>query len=285
MRKNTLYISDLDGTLLSNEQVISDTTRTLINHIIAEGTLFSIATARTPATVSELLKGIDLRIPAVVMTGVALWDKNTGQYHEVQYFTPEQVNAVRETYEKTGEGAFLYTLKRNHDPKKEPPIQVYHVGEFTPEERNFMKARLSSPFKKFLIDEQNPGNVPDIIDDAVLFFGIRNTDRGRAAYEALSRLPDINPMYYHDFYGEAIAEVEAFPPGATKAKAVKRLARLVGADRIVVFGDNLNDISMMKIADWAVAMGNAVDEVKYVADEVINTNEADAVARFILAER
>ena len=43
-------------------------------------------------------------------------------------------------------------------------------------------------------------------------------------------------------------------PGVSKAHAVKELAGRTGADEIVVFGDNLNDLPMMRVADVAVAM-------------------------------
>ena len=49
----------------------------------------------------------------------------------------------------------------------------------------------------------------------------------------------------------------------------------------MVFGDNLNDISMMKVADVAVAVENAYPEVKDVADIVIGRNIDDAVVNFI----
>ena len=62
---------------------------------------------------------------------------------------------------------------------------------------------------------------------------------------------------------------------------MKELAAQLGADRIVVFGDNLNDLSMLAVADVAVAVGNARPEVKDVADIVIGPNSADSVALFI----
>ena len=67
----------------------------------------------------------------------------------------------------------------------------------------------------------------------------------------------------------------------SKAAAVKQLASEAGADRVVVFGDNLNDIPMMKVADVAVAVNNALPEVKAIAHHIIGSNTADAVARFI----
>jgi hydroxymethylpyrimidine pyrophosphatase-like HAD family hydrolase len=58
----------------------------------------------------------------------------------------------------------------------------------------------------------------------------------------------------------------------------------MGAERLVVFGDNRNDIPMMQIADLAVAPENAVDEVKAIADVVIEPNYMNSVAKFILSE-
>ena len=72
-----------------------------------------------------------------------------------------------------------------------------------------------------------------------------------------------------------------FPPGVTKASAIQELSRRLGADRLVVFGDSLNDLPMLAVADVAVAVGNALQEVKDAADVVIDPNYTDSVARFI----
>ena len=69
-----------------------------------------------------------------------------------------------------------------------------------------------------------------------------------------------------------------------KAGAIAELAREVGARRVVVFGDNRNDIAMMQAADHSVAMGNAFPEVKAAASEVIGPNTADSVPRWIEAD-
>ena len=67
----------------------------------------------------------------------------------------------------------------------------------------------------------------------------------------------------------------------SKAAAIKSLQRRIGADRLVVFGDNINDLSMLAIADEAVAVGNALPEVKEAAGRVISPNTDDSVAKFI----
>ena len=62
---------------------------------------------------------------------------------------------------------------------------------------------------------------------------------------------------------------------------MRAMARELGADRIVAFGDNVNDLPMMREADLAVAVENALPEVKEAADIVIGPNTDDSVALFI----
>ena len=94
---------------------------------------------------------------------------------------------------------------------------------------------------------------------------------------------ECNPIFYHDLFGEETGIMEVFSPEASKANAIKRLKAISGADRVVVFGDNINDIPMLREADVAVAVENAVPEVKRIADVIIGANTTDAVPRFILS--
>ena len=63
-----------------------------------------------------------------------------------------------------------------------------------------------------------------------------------------------------------------------------RLKEELGADRLVVFGDSLNDLPMLAVADVAVAVANALPEVREAADIVIEPNYTDSVARFIASD-
>jgi len=70
---------------------------------------------------------------------------------------------------------------------------------------------------------------------------------------------------------------------ATKSKAVAALAKQWGITRseIIAFGDDLNDIDMLSCAGVSVAMENALDEVKTVADHICDTNDNDGVAKWL----
>jgi Cof subfamily protein (haloacid dehalogenase superfamily) len=79
--------------------------------------------------------------------------------------------------------------------------------------------------------------------------------------------------------------VELTPAGADKGAALARLAAELGIDRTeaVAFGDNQNDLSMLTWAGRGIAMENALDLVKAIADETTTTNEDHGVARVIEA--
>lgn len=70
---------------------------------------------------------------------------------------------------------------------------------------------------------------------------------------------------------------------ATKSNAIIALAKHWGitSTEIAAFGDDLNDIDMLAHAGVSVAMGNALDEVKDVADYICDTNDNDGVAKWL----
>ena len=68
-------------------------------------------------------------------------------------------------------------------------------------------------------------------------------------------------------------------PEADKGRALEQLAGALGVDMsdTAAFGDYLNDLGMVRAAGYGVAMGNAHEDVKAAADEVVGTNADNAV--------
>lgn len=90
----TLFVSDLDGTLMQPDATISPYSLRILNDAIADGALFTIATARTTATVAPIVKDLDLRIPAIVMTGATLWDKASNSYSDLKFMKEDAVRCL-----------------------------------------------------------------------------------------------------------------------------------------------------------------------------------------------
>lgn len=274
MIKDTLFISDLDGTLLSPDSVITPKSVDLLNDAVGKGALFTAATARTPATLCTILRDVRLRLPVICMTGSSMWHPSTNVYTEVRYMAPHTAREVISVYREIGFPTFIYTLVDNM-------IHVYHLGPLSRYEHDFMLQRLSSPYKTYHCKDCGEALPPDL-DHVILIFAMQPVAEARKAYDRIvADVADCNPIFYPDIFNPEIGFMEVFGADSTKGKAIDRLKQLTGARRIVAFGDNVNDIPMLRQADVAVAVGNAVPQLKEVADIVIGRNTEDSVARFI----
>lgn len=273
----TLYVSDMDGTLLSPDRCITPQSAALLNEAISKGALFTVATARTPATLAPLLKDINMTLPAAAMTGSVLWHPAENIYSSIRFHDEAEVRRLIEIYRSCGLPTFIYTLSDNL-------IHVYHIGPMSERERTFIDERQTTPFKRLHVPESGESDLPQRLDNVLLFFAMQPTEMTEACYRRIASEAACAPIFYHDMYGPEIGMLEVFAEGSSKAVAIRELAKQLGAERIVAFGDNLNDLPMLRLADVAVAVGNAVDEVKAEADIIIGSNAEDAVARFILQD-
>jgi len=270
----TLFVSDLDGTLLGNDSKISPESAGLINEAIGNGALFTVATARTPATVSSLLADIRTPLPFIVMTGAAQWNASTGEYSHVVTLPEATASEVLGAIRRHNLPAFIFFLKDN-------VIQTYHTGMLTAMEKEFIAARSNTPYKKFNIPPDGDSILPSPLEGVLLFYAMQPSANAAATYRDVVAINGCNPIFYHDLFGPETGILEVFAGDATKANAIHRLRMATGAGRVVVFGDNLNDLPMLRAADVAVAVDNAVDEVKEAADIIIGPNYTDSVAHFI----
>ena len=273
----TLYVSDLDGTLLGDDSLLSRGTINTLNRIIGElGGLFTVATARTPATVVPLMQEVHATLPFIVIGGSAMWDPVASSYKHTRGIDDATVNAVADVFDRHHSCPFIY---RRHGDSM---LYAHHYGPLSDQEARFVEARQHLPLKRFLLDDSNYRHSDD---EALLIFSLNKYAVLKAIAEDLrATVPTCQVMLYHDIFDESEGYLEIFIAGTSKAAAIRRLAREVDAERVVVFGDNRNDIAMMQAADHSVAVDNAFPEVKAAASEVIGPNTADSVARWIVGE-
>ena len=253
----TLYITDLDGTFFDNNGTVSDTSRRIINTLAEKGLLFSVATARSSMTAKDLLKGLHITAPIVLMNGVFLYDleKNRAvSFHEIAPLPFSQVVAAFGQYNKA--------------PYTRLDLQV---------NRDFYNARkkvLGERFRK--VDAlQIPAGQHAVYVNLVDTF-----DSLKPITELLKKIAGVTFSFYADTYTDYWF-LEVYSADASKANGANAVKALVNADRLVVFGDNYNDITLFAAADEAYAVENAVDELKAQATAVIASNEQDGVAKFL----
>ncbi|MDE7410518.1 MAG: HAD family hydrolase [Paramuribaculum sp.] len=271
-----LFVTDLDGTLLNSQSRVSDTSARILSHLTDQGALITVATARTPATVVPLLSHTRIKGPAIVMTGAALYDLNEQKFIHRCVIPDNTVTAIIDILHEAHLNAFVYNVDAA-DPKI---INTYYFGTPSAKEQKFIDERSHLSLKRIHINRSDL-SITNLPGETSLIFCLGPADAIIPAAQALRESGMCSVSDYPDIFNHTIRYLEIFAPGVSKANAIERLRRHYSADRLIVFGDNLNDLPMMRIADTAVAVANALEAVREAADIVIESNDTDAVARFI----
>lgn len=96
--------------------------------------------------------------------------------------------------------------------------------------------------------------------------------------------------FLSDTYGATTAQVrsqriyyEIMPQGLSKGESLLEISNYYGIDQkdIIAFGDELNDETMIEVAGTGVAMGNAVEKIKEIADYITLSNDEDGIAYYL----
>lgn len=262
----TLYVSDLDGTLLNSQENISEYTYTTINELVNQGMIFSYATARSLHTSKKVTKGLDAKIPLIVYNGTFVIDNVTNDILIAHYFEESVHNVLNHLIEND-----IY-----------PIVYSYINNE---EKFSYIKEKCSKETISFLNTRQG-----DIRERSVST--IKELTEGHCFYITCIDQPEkLEPFYhqykdqYHCLYQKDIYTndqwLEIMPKNVSKSNAIKQLKSLLQCDHLIVFGDGLNDLDMFDIADECYAVDNAVDELKEKATAIIDNHNTDAVAKWL----
>ncbi len=267
----TLYVSDLDGTLLTPDIEVSDFTAETLNRLIARGLNFSVATARTAFTVMPILNKINLNVPLILMNGTVVFDAQKREYLKTDYLPETAAQALFETLKKNNASGFVYVIEDGVLKSCYEKLDNEHSRVFM-EER---KKKYSKSFTKLeSYSVINKGNI--------VFFSYADTfEKVSPIKEELEKRDDLHVEFYHDIYADGMWFLEVCNPAASKRSALDFLRAYGGYEKVVSFGDNLNDVPLFSGSDVSCAMANAKPGAIEKADFVILGNDRDGVARWI----
>lgn len=267
----TLYISDLDGTLLNSNGRPSKFTIDTINSLTEKGLNFTFATARSISSAAKILKELKPKLPAVMMNGVFITDLSTKQQLYVCEMESATVGKIIDAFTEGGHPPIVYTLNDGF-------IDAEYMEIKSDFERGFIfeRIKLYHSFKQ--VSSYNISN------GAVYINCIDTKEVTDRICERLDKIEGIRYSHYLDVYSKNKYFVEVYSDKAGKGNTVLKLKEMYGFDRVVAFGDNANDVEMLEVADVAVAVGNAKQQVKEMADYVTETNDNDGVARFLIKD-
>lgn len=265
----------MDGTLLQNNGTLSDYAKQKINEFHENGVLFSIATARSMVTATPLLQGVRFSVPIVLMNGVFVYDterKIAVKYHEI---TASAIDNILNAFLQYGMHPFMFLF--GDDSK----LSIKYTEFDNDGMRQFYDYRVEM-LPWLSCKAENMSDIPQGQHPVYINY-FAPYEQLKPVIDILETVEHISFAFYKDSYSDDWL-VEIYSAEASKANAAKDVAEFVQADSITAFGDNLNDIIMLGSADRAVAVGNAVDDVKKIADIIIGDNNSDSVVKFIAQE-
>ena len=265
----TLYLSDLDGTLLRSDERISEYSAAVINRFVQNGGYFSYATARSIVTAAKVTAGLNVELPVICGNGTLIIRNGTNEILLSNFFTPDEVEFVSKIFSSYDIYPIIYAFI---DGKERFSYIERHV---TQNMRCFLDHRIGD------LRIRTVKSADDLYAGDVFCFVCIDTaaslSRANNAFKSDKRFDCI---YQKEVYSGG-QSFEILPVNATKANAALQLKTMLGCDRIVAFGDGMNDLSLFSVADEKYAMSNAVRQLKETATAVIDSNDNDGVAKWI----
>ena len=273
MDKDLLYISDLDGTLLLPDGSFPEDFKRRLNRLIDMGLRFTIATARNYDSAHPILNGLNLNLPIILFNGVYLSDFDSGRIlvysHSIEKTVVE--NMLKLALPR-GIDPFIYTFGEKH--------KLYYQNATNPGSQAYVKSlegdRRLNQVKCFEFQEE---------EKISGFLLIDTHDHLEPIYQSLQEkhFDHLNLYFAEDVSMKGYYWLQSFHQEASKGNMLEALAQKleIPLERIVVFGDYLNDLDMFRGAGRAIAVENALPEVKESAHEIIGSNSQGAVLQYL----
>lgn len=268
----TLYISDLDGTLLNNQAMLSDFSRENLKNLINDGLMFTVATARTKATVKDIFSGVGLNQPWVLMNGVLIYDPLSNVNIAANEISIDDAESVLSAYKRYNKTPMLYFLKDDHLEIQYQTIYNVYQKEYIESRKNLIEKRFKKIEDDFKINKD---------DKLIYIVSLDKEDILAPICEEIRAENRVYCAFYSDNYTDC-SFMECMNKAVSKGVVAERLKSILKVDRIIAFGDNLNDLPLFNIADECYAVSNACQQLKDAATGIIDSNCNDGVVKFIM---
>lgn len=274
----TVYISDLDGTLLRSDATLSAFAKSTLADLLSREVLFTVASARSVTSIRPILDDLRLPLPIIEFNGAFITDLDTGRHAIINDIDQNLAEGIFDVIRSTGCLPFVSAYDGTAD-------RVYYEKILNDGMQQHLDNRRASNDPRL----RKLDRLADAFADRVVCLTV--IDRSEAVVKVRKAIEETYPEQ---------AEMHFYPainaPGwswltvndlkATKGRAIQTLIHSADLDdaEIVAFGDHTNDIEMFRVAHRSYAVANAGDELKTRATGTIGSNEEDSVPRFILAD-
>jgi len=248
-------VCDMDGTVLNSKNQLPDETRDAMLALRSRGIRLVVATGRTNLQIREYVSTLELDTPVITCNGGVITDAKSGEILSVRYFEPTKIESMVNFCTTRRLDFLLYSTEFVYYSEGSSRIHKFLNYNKTVPEAFRVPIRPVSELPHY----QNIVKILVTNDLAIMPELVREWDDGTVSIVSSGEnLIDIMPGR-----------------GTSKGAALLKVCELldISPENVAVFGDSPNDLSMFEVAGFAVAMGNATEEVKAAADFVSATND------------
>jgi len=257
-----LVATDLDDTLLRNDRTLSKRVIRAIYQAREQGVHVTFATGRMPASTRPYVEQLGIDVPIITYNGAMIQEALSG---EVLYRKVIPVEIAREVVDwLLSQGSHLHVYRQDQ-------VFVHKMNSWSREYSRAIRVPVEEMDLLRLLEQEEEGA------EKILMFGENKAleawgERIREKFSGQVHITRSKPHF-----------LEIIHPEVNKGVALTALAKRleIGQDEVMAIGDNLNDLEMIRYAGLGVAIGNARQEVKDVANAVTTSNEDDGVAQAI----
>lgn len=258
-----LVAIDVDGTLLDSGHRLKVEVRDAVCRLAASGLQVVLATARGPQAVRDIVRQFDFSPWLIGFSGGWIGELDEGSLQ------PKNIRSDQRMPAAEARSVLSTAISYNVEPNVFTP-ESWRVRTLTPEILEECAIVNLQPVQtcELVTMEESPSKIMLIsrLDQ------IGALKRIQESVQSVATATFSKPNY-----------LEILPAGVNKAKALTKVAALFGLDlsEVAAIGDGPNDLEMLSEAGFAIAMGNASDRVKSVADLVVSTNDNAGVAEAV----
>lgn len=277
-----LFVTDLDGTLLNSDHKLSAYSMNAIKTAMDKGIPVCIATGRSYNDILEIISELDVKPYIISSNGASVYNTNGEKMYSIS-IPKDQVREII-TYLKAqnlefevADDEYTYITQKGLDILHQ---ELEDVGSVDTKKRE----ELEQDVLGLVLSQGNLKVVPDM---EVLLDSIESANSVSSISAYLNKIHMAMEHFTMDkrilTFSSWKYNFEMTSSDTSKGIALKHLCKHLGIDLadVAVIGDNYNDLSMIKIAGIKGAMGNAVDNIKSMADFQAPTNDEDGAAKFL----
>jgi Cof subfamily protein (haloacid dehalogenase superfamily) len=250
-----LLAFDLDGTLLTSNEQVSDPTRLAIQQLQRQGLYITLVSGRTYNSVCAIASALGLKGPLVAYNGAFEADPRNNQPDYCQPMDWKVIKPVLQMLEEEQ----VYTKVYIND--------TLYVQEKTEETTSFSK-RHGVVYK-----ETGPGGLSKLNEDPLKIVVIEGAKRIGDVYRSLAPWDPLLKIFKEE-HG-----IEINHQNIHKATGLEKVCKSLGLamSQVMAFGNETNDIEMIREAGIGVAMGNAIQSLQDEADFISKSNDEDGI--------